>query len=249
MRTDRLTRAINRVNTEGEPRIEIIKRAIETGARLGVFASSFNPPTIAHLELMRRAARSFSLDEVIALAGKSNADKTDYECSLEDRIIMLELALASDARASIGLSSHAFYVDMIDALGKLYPSETELHFILGFDTFARVLDRENRYTAKYYHDFSDRAAALKYLTGRSRLIVAARAGAGLRDIHELIESEKDFTGERVLFLDFPDELGELSATEARNRAGAGLSISGLVPAEVERYIHERRLYKSNDAAF
>lgn len=248
MRTDRLTRAINRVNTEGEPRIEIIKRASETGARLGVFASSFNPPTIAHLELMRRAARSFSLDEIIALAGKSNADKTDYECSLEDRIIMLELALADDARTSIGLSSHAFYVDMIDALGRVYRPETDLHFILGFDTFVRVLDRENKYTAKYYHYFSDRAAALGYLTRRSHLIVAARAGAGSCDVHELIKSEHGSTDERVLFLDFPDTLGELSATEARRRASAGLSIAKIVPAEVERYIRERQLYKSNDAA-
>lgn len=248
MRTDRLQRAINRVDGEGEPCIEIIRRAEAAGARLGVFASSFNPPTIAHLELMRRAADSFSLDETLALAGKLNADKSKYECSLEDRIAMIELAVQDVPQASIGLASHAFYVDMADALKSAYRPETDLHFIVGFDTFVRVLDRQNKYTAKYYHDFSDRSDALRYLLERSRLIVAGRAGAGLREINELIEGEPDFIGERVLFLNFPDDLAELSATEARNRMRAGRSIAGLVPAAVERYIHARQLYKSADSA-
>ena len=72
--------------------IKIIERAEATGPRLGVFASSFNPPTTAHVELIQRAAEAFSLDEILALAGKTNADKLEYECSLEDRLAMLTLS-------------------------------------------------------------------------------------------------------------------------------------------------------------
>src|SRR5215210_4316228 len=116
MGPDHLRKIIERVQTGGEPHVELIKRAEMTGARLGVFAASFNPITVAHLELMRRAASQFSLDETLALAGKTNADKKEYECPLEERLRMLALALAGDPCVSTGLASHAYYVDMLTAL-------------------------------------------------------------------------------------------------------------------------------------
>src|SRR5437763_1553183 len=86
------------------PMIEMVNRAAFGGPRLGVFASSFNPVTIAHIELMRRALTEFSFDGVLAVAGRANADKHNYECALEDRLQMLGLAISDDARMSIGLS-------------------------------------------------------------------------------------------------------------------------------------------------
>src|SRR5438552_3556881 len=188
------------VRPSDKPRIDVVKRARATGTRLGVFASSFNPPTIAHIELIRRAAETFSLDESLALAGKTNADKVEYECSLADRLAMLRLAFANESHTSIGLSSHAFYVDMIDALERAYPPQTDLHFIVGFDTFERVLDPGNRYTSRYHREFSDRVDALAYLFARSIFIVAGRAGAGLESIRSLVEREPAVPSERILYL-------------------------------------------------
>lgn len=225
-----------------EPVIELIKRADVSGPRLGVFAASFNPPTIAHVELMRSASDTLSLDEVVALAGRANADKLEYECSLEDRLEMLRLTFVSEPGVSIGVSSHAFYVDMIDAIDREYPGRTDLHFIVGFDTFERVIDREDRYTARYHRRFSDRISALKYLFARSKFIVAARAGAGREAVERLLEIEPAVPRDQVLFLEFPDEMGEVSATEVRRRRRIGEAISGLVPLQVEQYIKERNLY-------
>jgi len=244
MKLDQISSAIERVRQRGEPRIEMIKRAAVPGLRLGVFASSFNPPTIAHVELIRRATESFLLDETLTLAGQTNADKLSYECSLEDRVAMMELAFAGDAGTSIGLSSHAFYVDMVDALGHVYPPQTDLHFIVGFDTFERVLDPEDRYKKRYYREFSGRLEALEYLFARSSFIVAARAGAGLDNVRLLVEREPVVPRDRVLYLDFPPDLGDLSATEVRNRSGAGESIKGLVPAAVEQFISRHATYKA-----
>ena len=242
MRQDQIREIIERVDSGGEPRIELIKRAPLSGPRLGVFASSFNPTTIAHVELVRRATEAFSLDEMIALAGKANADKTSYACSLEDRLRMIALALAGDRRTSIGLSSHAFYVDMVKALERTHP-QSDLHFVLGFDTFERVLDLEDRYTGKYHSRFSDRTEALEYLLSRSRLVVAGRAGAGREAVRALLENVPARFAGRVLYLDFPADLGERSSTEVRNLVRARKSISGLVPEAVERYIQERGLYR------
>jgi nicotinate (nicotinamide) nucleotide adenylyltransferase len=242
MNPDQINEAIGRVRQSGEPRIETIERAATSGSRLGVFASSFNPPTLAHVELIRRASEAFSLDETIALASESNADKLSYECSLEDRIAMMKLAFVDVARTSIGLSSHAFYVDMVDALGRVYEPRTDLHFIVGFDTFERVLDPHERYTAKYFRSFNNRADALQYLLGRSRLIVASRAGADYAHLRALVEREQTEHSDRILYLDFPSDLGDRSATEVRSRVRAGQSITGLVPPAVEAYIYERGLY-------
>jgi nicotinic acid mononucleotide adenylyltransferase len=49
-------------------------------------------------------------------------------------------------------------------------------------------------------------------------------------------------GAKILFLEFPEELGEVSATEVRRRRRIGEAISGLVPVQVEQYIEERGLY-------
>jgi nicotinate (nicotinamide) nucleotide adenylyltransferase len=244
MESLRLTEIIQRVEAASEPRVELLTQAERTGRRLGILAASFNPVTVAHVELMNRAAEAFSINETLALAGITNADKTGYECSLEDRVAMIQLAFGDDSRVSIGLSSHAFYVDMIEALEQVCGPGTDLHFIVGFDTFERVLDRDDRYTRRYHRSFSHRTEALQYLISRSRLIVAARAGAGFDEVRRLIEQEPAEISERILYLDFPAELGELSATKVRARVAAGLSITGLVPKTVERYISERRLYRA-----
>lgn len=242
METERLKEIINRVSEACEPRIEFIKREPLISARLGVFAASFNPTTSAHVELMQRAATRFALDEMLALAGSVNADKASYECALTDRLAMLALTFADDPRTAIGLSSRAFYTDMIEALAPLYP-QSELHFVIGFDTFERVLDHENRYTQKYHRQFRDRVAALDYLFTHSRLIVAGRAGAGRDQMRALLADEPARFAERVLYLDTPADLGERSATEVRRLIRAGASIAGLVPPVVERYIQTRKLYR------
>ena len=239
---DRIYEKTDATRSRVEPYIDFIKRAEATGPRLGVFASSFNPPTIAHVELIRRATQTFALDQTIALAGKANADKVEYECSLDDRIEMLKLAFADDRHTSIGVSSHAFYVDMVDALERVYSRQTNLHFIVGFDTFERVLDPGNRYTTRYHRKFSGRLEALAYLFARSSFIVAGRAGAGLESVRLLVEREPAVPSDRILYLDFPADLGELSATEVRNRRRALQPIDGLVPEVVEQYIRERGLY-------
>lgn len=233
------------MGSSNEPEVVLITRAGTDGRRPGVFPSSFNPVTTAHLELMAQAVEQFDLDEVLALAGRSNADKRVYECPLEERVTMLLLALEQDPRTSVGVSSHPYFVDMAEGLSRVYPERTDLHFILGFDTFERVLDPDSKYVSEYHQRFKDRRDALEYLTARSRLIVAGRGDAGMADYLALLAREPATLRERSLYLELPPDLRRRSASEVRSRAAAGLSISGLVPGPVERYISERKMYRGS----
>ncbi len=234
---------IARAQASSEPAIEFLERSRINGSRVGVFASSFNPLTNAHLELMRRAIRAYELDEVLALAGVANADKSSYECSLEDRLAMLLLAFNDAPAMSIGVSSHAYFVDVVEALEHPYPKQTEFYFVLGFDTFERVLDLEGRYIPRYHRSYRDRNEALRFLLERGRLIVAGRAGAADPEVVALMKNEPREIAERVLYLDIPSDIAKRSATEVRQLIRSGQSIAGLVPPEVETYIARGGIYK------
>jgi nicotinate (nicotinamide) nucleotide adenylyltransferase len=242
MKNPELENLIRQLAGAEQPAIQFIQRNLHHSQRPGIFASSFNPVTTAHLELMRQAKAQFSFDETLALAGMANADKSLYDCPLEERLAMLELALRNEPQTSIGLSSHAFFVDMLDALAPIYDSQTELHFIVGFDTFERVLDPEDKYTRLYHRNFAGRDEALEFLLCRSRLIVAGRKGAKHRDVYALAGRLPASLSQRIAYLDFPDELAEQSATEVRLRLREGLPIGAFVPDEVAGYIHKRGLY-------
>jgi nicotinic acid mononucleotide adenylyltransferase len=246
MKNEDIRSLISRLSASGEPRVELIKRANPPGARVGIFSSSFNPPTVAHVELMRQASASFGLDETLALAGLTNADKVEYEASLEDRIVMVVAALEANPRTSIGVSSHPFFTDMLDALRRVYDRQTELHFVVGLDTFERVLDREDKYTNRYHRTFSNRLEALEYLLRGSRLIVANRGVAGLDEARAMGAAYPPELSRRILYLDFPSDLADRSATDVRERIGAGQSIAGLVGPGVEHHILAKGLYRPAD---
>ncbi len=235
---------VNRTGAGPAPEITVIQRRGGSAKRLGVFSSSFNPLTAAHIEVMRKAVRTAGLDEVMALAGKTNADKTAYECSLENRVQMLLAGLSRWPDTSVGLSSSAFFVDKIDALAREYPADTEFFFIVGFDTFERVLDAEDRYTALYHRRFAGREDALRRLLSQSYLIVAGRSDKGVREVRNLAEGAAGDMHGRIRYLDLAPEFRDQSASEVRRRIRAGETITGLVPEEVESYIHEHGLYES-----
>ena len=177
------------------------------------------------------------------MAGVANADKSSYECSLEDRLAMLLSAFNDEPAMSVGVSSHAYFVDVAEALESLYATQTEFYFVLGFDTFVRVLDLEGLYLTKYHRSFSDRSEALRFLLQRGRLVVAGRDGSAEPEIGKLIRNEPREIVERVLYLEIPNDIAARSATRVRELIRSGQSIAGLVPPKVENYIALRGIYK------
>lgn len=255
---------------QGYPKIRFILKA-NLGIRsfrgkLGVFSASFNPPTIAHVEMVRKAQEIFHLDEVLLLVSPRNADKISYEATLEERLWMLlqmckgekvveskqkieskqpaACCLLPVDKISLGVCSHPYFTDMTQAIRACYPQETEIYFVVGYDTFERILDKEGKYYPHYYKAYKTREESLEDLFTTAHFIVIGRGKHGLDALNQLLKDESNLGGlAKIHYLELPEPYPQISATEVRKQIKQGLSVEDLVPPEVLHYLEETGLYK------
>jgi nicotinate (nicotinamide) nucleotide adenylyltransferase len=202
--------------------------------RLGIFPASFNPPTRAHLALIRKARRRGNLDEVLVLLDAQAVGKKIIGANLEDRVMMLKDLFQKDPKISIAISNRGLFVEKVLPLRKVYPSPISFTFIVGFDTILRVLDR------RYYKNLKK---SLDQLFKESRFLVGNRDERG-RETYESFfqhsDNEKYKNG--ISFLALPKEFSSISSHLVRDRLGEGKPVGKWVPSPVLRFIEETGLY-------
>jgi len=167
---------------------------------------------------------TYQLDEVLLLLAKANVDKDIFGLPLAARLVTLKKYATDHQRFSVGVSSHGRYIDKVTALKAIFPSETEFHFIVGYDTLVRIFD------PKYYTNFH---AELQELFTSARLIVANRAEAGIKTIESFMEQPEihRYTS-YVSGLLLPDTYAYMSSTEARELLERDEAIKHLVPSSI-----------------
>ena len=218
----------------GQPRIEIVHGARNTGKRLGIFSGAFNPMSVAHTAMAEQAVAQFQLDELLLLLAKANVDKDIFGLPLAARLVTLKRYAESRPDISVGASSHGRYIDKITALSALYPQETEFHFIVGYDTLIRIFD------AKYYTDFD---AALQELFSSCRFIAANRAEADAETIDAFMSQPATRPyAPFVSSLALPVAYADISSTEIRQRLEQGETITHLVPPVVAELLEADSIY-------
>lgn len=232
--------AVRALAREGPPVIEIVKQAergIEAKKRgvLGVLPASFNPPTAAHQALIREAGAAVAFDEILLIVDQQAMDKERLGAPLEDRLLMLLALYGDNARISVGISNRGLFLEKVEAMRTVYPAgDTQIYFIVGYDTIVRVLD------PKYY---TDRNKALRSLFGQARFLVANRGGCDERGLKELFgrEVNRPFAAQ-VLPITLPPALTRISSTLVRRHLAEGKSVAGLVPPELEEFLRKQGLY-------
>jgi nicotinic acid mononucleotide adenylyltransferase len=232
--------AVRALAREGPPVIEIVKQAergIEAKTRgvLGVLPASFNPPTSAHQALIREAGATVAFDEILLIVDQQAMDKERMGAPLEDRVLMLLALYGDNARISVGISNRGLFLEKVEAMRTVYPTgDTQIYFIVGYDTIVRVLD------PKYY---TDRNKALRSLFGQARFLVANRGGCDERGLKELfgMEENRPFAAQ-VLPITLPPALTRISSTLVRRHLAEGKSVEGLVPPELEEFLRKQGLY-------
>ena len=185
-KTTLLSKQVEHLRCLKESSILLVRKAPQgishEQGRLGIFPASFNPPTKAHLALIRKAKRLGNLDEILVLLDAQAMDKKIIGADLEDRVIMLKRLFQKDPKISIGISNQGLFVEKLLPLRKVYPSPISFTFIVGFDTILRVLDK------RYY---SNRDETLAKLFGQCEFLVANRDGKEENSFEEFFGREEN----------------------------------------------------------
>jgi nicotinate (nicotinamide) nucleotide adenylyltransferase len=230
---------IRKLTDSKHSRISLVRKASKgipaRKGRLGIFPASFNPPTKAHLALVKKAKRIGKLDEILVLLDIQAMDKTPVEARFEDRLEMLKMAFEKDPSVSIGLSNRGLFLEKLNPLRRLYSPSVRFVFIVGFDTFVRIMDD------KYY---GDRDRDLDRLFEGCRFLVANRGALERQAFVRLLgRPENKKYGKKFSFFTLTSRLSTLSSTLVRQRIGRGRPIEDWIPRSILRFIEEKTLYR------
>jgi nicotinate-nucleotide adenylyltransferase len=191
--------------------------------RIGLFGGSFDPVHDAHLALARTALEQLGLDELRWIPVGIPWQKARRLAPAADREAMVRLAIAGEPRFVLDRSElrregPSFTLDTVRELVASEP-DSRWFLVLGQDQYASL------------HTWRD----WRELLGLVTLTIANRPGATLA-----VNPQIAAFGHEVVLLPMMD----ISSTEIRRRAAEGLSLAGLVPEAVARYIGQHRLYSA-----
>ena len=185
---------------------------------IGLFGGSFDPVHHGHLIVARVAAESLGLDEVRFMPAREQPFKRGrHAAPAADRAVMLELAIAGSPgfaveRAELERPGPSYTVDTLESLRGREP-RAAFTLLLGADAAAEL---------GAWHRAGE-------LPGLARIVVLARPGTPVPSSPLIAAS-----------LEVPAV--DISATEIRRRARAGLPVRYWVPDAVAEYMARHRLY-------
>lgn len=205
--------------------------------RFGVLSGSFNPPTMAHIDLAARATKSFQLDHILFLISRITIDKPENEgLAIEDRLLLLSLLALEVGWASVAVANRGLYFQQATALRSVLGKTGKIFFVVGMDKVAQILD------PRYYEN---REEALVKLFIEARLIAASRGGSGENELRELLNrQENENYADRVYFLPMPDQMKGLASSVVRAGIERGDIPVDELPDVVRRFISETQAYRA-----
>jgi len=194
---------------------------------IGVLGGTFDPIHIGHLVIAEEARIKLGFREVLFVPAGQPWRKLDRNITpAVHRVEMVRCAIADNPHfklctLEVERPGPSYTVDTLKMLRKQLGSKASLFFILGRDTLAELpLWKEP-----------------KKVVQLCRLVVPPRLGS--KDLKHL-ETAIPGLLDKVIQLDMP-VIG-ISSAEIRQRIAQGLTIRYLVPAEVEKYITEQKVY-------
>jgi nicotinamide-nucleotide adenylyltransferase len=224
--------ALESLQEEPSPKVVSLEAPGLSGARrVGILPGSFNPPTLAHIELARRAREMFGLDAIVFTLSRVTVDKEKVEgLILEDRLLLLSLIARDLGWAHVSVVNRGLYYEQARAFRSLLGNNARISFVTGLDKLIQIFD------ARYYQD---REAALRVLLTEAQLLVAMRGTLGMDDVEQLLSRrENERYRDRVFPFTLPDGMKEISSSSVRRRIAEGGGFEEKVPEIVAAFIAE-----------
>jgi len=210
-------------------------------APLGILGGTFDPVHNAHLAIARLSLEVLGLTRVLWMPTGAPGYRIAPLAPGEDRVAMLERAIAGEPRYAIDVRElaprHSGYtVDTLAALRTEYGDQVPLVLLMGGDQFAKL---------DGWHQW-------RRLFGLAHLAVFERSGRGPKAsgaVHaELVARRAPHEGDwrrhpagTVLCVEMAPL--EISATAIRRAIARGEDVARLLPRAVLDYIGARRLYR------
>jgi nicotinamide-nucleotide adenylyltransferase len=240
-RLKRMQKLLEQLDPNAPPQALIVPGSPLPRGEIIVFPGSFNPPTTAHLALLRQARHFARLEAVrgrgsmqlYAALSKHIVDKETVERPLLlDRILLLDNLLRRRfPHAGILLFNRGLYVEQAQAVHTSFPQVRRLLFLMGFDKIVQILDP---------HYYEDREAALHDLFALAELLVAPRGDEGEQSLDELLQRPENRPFARYIHvLPFDPAYRKVSSTQVRQHINTH---RGEIPHEVRRFMRETRAY-------
>lgn len=199
--------------------------------RYGILGGTFDPPHVGHLALAQEVYVRLGLDRVWFVPAGEPPHKAGKPISAaEDRLAMVELAIAGDDRFAVSTieverPGPSYTADTLETLRARW-SGIDIVFMMGWDMLV--------YLPKWY-------APERVVAAVDVLAASHRPGVPVaEDEIEHLASLVPGLREKLTVLPAPQL--DVAATTLRERVALGLPIRYLVPDAVRRYIEERELY-------
>jgi cytidyltransferase-like protein len=106
-----------------------------TAVRVGLLPGGFNPPTVAHLALLRAAAEV--MDAVVAVVPRAYPHKTFDGATLDIRLEMLR-RLTADVPYAVALADQGLFIDITREFRRDVLPGADVHFVCGRDAAERI---------------------------------------------------------------------------------------------------------------
>lgn len=208
---------------------------------LAIFGGTFDPVHLGHLRAAQEVAEELGLDRVLFMPCAEPPFRKDVRANAGQRLAMVELAVADNPRFGVSdleirRGGKSYAVDSLEELKAAHPG-ARVCWLVGADAFFSI---HSWYQPRRLFELADFA-------------VMTRPGAPGRDILEYLERYLDpaFALAEGGWVRLPGGHGakrvtttllDISSTEIKRRAAAGLSLAYLVPPAVEDYIKKMSLY-------
>ena len=198
--------------------------------KIGVLGGTFDPFHYGHLSIAEAALDEFELDEICLLPNFVQPFKVGRKItSPHHRVNMVNL-IAEKHPEFRTLKREAFS-DEVSYTYKTMKSlkeenpENIYYFILGTDSFLNI---ENWYKAEM-------------LVREFPIIIGERPGYREEETYNLVHKLESAYNADIGILN--NNILEISSTEIKDNIRRGISISEMVPPEIERYILDHGLYR------
>ena len=137
-RYKRIQVLLDQLDPQAPSRALVVPGSPVPEGKIIVFPGSFNPPTLAHLALLKQAwqfARVHGPMRVYAALSTHITDKERVQRPLLlDRIALLETVLRNHVRhTGIMLFNRGLYVEQAEAIRSAFPQVSDLYILIGID--------------------------------------------------------------------------------------------------------------------